>query len=375
MSRGKAITVAVVVAFVATAPALAAKKVAKTRQALQDALDEELGLTRRNVDVHKAIEMLDRERASVRYTAAVLDDASRESVRRLRAYHRVREPRKRNASERARALYKMARGGAARLAFDDTDREDRLATGRSLQFVVRHDLEQLEAHRRSEERAEAELVAATRELQALAAATMVESMQEHVLVSAAHTFDAKLQHTTQARRKATWRTDKTGRRSNRVLMRLVRANRIELEKLRGLDGAAKLVRPVPGRVVGGFGEQRDPVLKVPVVRNGVELRARVNYEVRAMAPGRVVLVEQLPGYENVVVLDHGAGQYSLTGRLWRLRVQEGDDVEGGTVLGRVAPKGTDDGLGSTVYVELRHGEKPIDPTRQIRRARKRKEIE
>jgi septal ring factor EnvC (AmiA/AmiB activator) len=70
----------------------------------------------------------------------------------------------------------------------------------------------------------------------------------------------------------------------------------------------------------------------------------------------------------VVVIDHGAGQYSLTARLWRVELQEGQQVEAGAIVGRVAPKGIDDGLGTTVYIELRHGEKPIDPTPYLVRA-------
>jgi septal ring factor EnvC (AmiA/AmiB activator) len=92
-----------------------------------------------------------------------------------------------------------------------------------------------------------------------------------------------------------------------------------------------------------------------------------------MADGRVVMVTALPGFENVVVLDHGGGQYTLTARLWDIGVEEGQELEGGDLLGRVAAKPLDDGLGSTVYIELRHGEKPVDPTQYLKRARRRDE--
>ena len=103
-----------------------------------------------------------------------------------------------------------------------------------------------------------------------------------------------------------------------------------------------------------------------MVRNGVELAARRDEEVRAPAAGRVVMVAELPGFEQVVVIDHGAQRLSMLGRLWKLTVAEGDDVEAGAALGRVAPKALDDGLGTTAYLELRHGDKPVDPAPRLK---------
>ena len=116
-----------------------------------------------------------------------------------------------------------------------------------------------------------------------------------------------------------------------------------------------------GRVVGTFGEYVDPVLKLPMVRNGIELAARRDEDVRAPADGEVVMVATLPGFEEVVVIEHAAGQMSMIGRLWKTVVEEGDTVEAGQVIAEAAPKIVDDGLGTTVYFELRQGEGPVDP--------------
>lgn len=338
--------------------------------ALAGALRRELGLTRSAAEIQRGLEALDRERASVDYTTVVLDHASRESVRRLRAYDEVARAREDDARARARALYKLARGGAARLVFEDdaTSSSDRVLRGRALRRVVRHDLDELAVHRRASRRATAEMVAAARELQALGALKLVETMQDHVLQTAGQAIDPALKEAHRQRRRHTRKASDRQRRVNAELLALVRRNWDELEHLQGLDGAAELVRPVPGPVTGGFGTYTDPVSSLPMNRNGVELRARRNAGVRAMAAGRVVLVSSMPGFQQVVVVEHGGGQYSLTGRLWRVTVAEGDAVEAGDPLGRVAPKAIDDGLGPTVYVELRHGERPVDPTPYLERA-------
>ncbi len=343
---------------------------------LSDLLQRELRLTRGASDLSRALTELDRERASLEYTVAVLDHASSESMRRLDAYRRVRGDRQRTVEARARALYALSRGGISRLVFEDrvdptAERatDDRITRGRLLSFVVRNDLRELQIHRRAEQRASTELVAASREIQALAAVTMIHAMTEDVLVAADRHFDDALDATTRDRRALQRKASGNALRRNRQLLSLVYDNWRELRELEGLDRAEHLVRPVRGPVVGNFGLYQDRVLRLPMSRNGVELKAVRGERVRALADGRVVLVAELPGFEQVVVVDHGGGQYALLGRLWQVEVTEGQEIRAGDTIARVAPKTLDDGLGTTLYVELRHGEKPIDPTPYLRRTR------
>jgi septal ring factor EnvC (AmiA/AmiB activator) len=52
--------------------------------------------------------------------------------------------------------------------------------------------------------------------------------------------------------------------------------------------------------------------------------------------------------------------------LLAVAVEEGDELDAGALLGRAGPKAIDDGLGTSVYVELRHGQRPIDPAPWLR---------
>lgn len=375
MRRSVALLIVPALALLAAWP-VHAKPWRKTSAALETVLRKELGLTQTQAELHRALTILDRERSSLEYTTTVLDHAGKESMRKLVAYRSVRVGREQAARDRGRSLYKLARGGVARLAFEgldkeaETDSSARIVRGRMLRFLVQHDLEELAIHRRAELRASGELVAASRELQSLAAITTVQTMQEQVLAGAQEALDPELRNTIRKRRRVARRADDKANRANRALLSMVKSNWRELRSLRGLDGAASLVRPVRGKAVGQFGEYEDKVLRLPMVRNGVELAVRRNERVKAMADGRVVLVTKLPGYEDVVVIDHGGGQYTLTARVWEIEVAEGDEIEAGDVIARAAPKSVDDGLGRTIYVELRHGEKPIDPTPYLRRSRR-----
>lgn len=341
---------------------------------VQTLLRHELELTREATRAHRDRVTLDRARASLGYTTRVLDHASEESLRRLASYRTRREARETHARARARALYKLARGGVARLLFEGLEPEGastaRVTLGRALRSLVRADAKLLATYRTAERRAQAELVTAAREQQELAALTMVQAMQEHVLLGIEAALDPELARVGARRRRAIDAAAASGGIfPHRDELAALRRSQQELASFRGLRGEPRLVRPVSGGIVARFGEHLDPVYRIPVLRNGVELRARGNETVRAFAEGRVALVGELPGYAHVVVLDHGEGQYSLTGRLWGVTVEEGQTVKRGQVLGRVAPKTIDDGLGRTVYFEVRHGEQPVDPAPYLRRAK------
>lgn len=337
-------------------------------------LDRELALTRIAADTQRDLDALDRARAGLAYTSEVLDHASEETLRRIASYRERRLPREARVKARARALYKLTRGGMARLVFETLEDPQRAAErgarGALLHGLLRADRASMADYVRSEQRALQELAEATRERQAVDALGMIQVMQEQWLVGLEAEIDPMLARVHAERRRVEQKAaERQGWVPPKALMNALHRNQRELRALRGALGGIDLTRPAHGRVVAPFGESLDPVYRIPVIRRGVELRARRNEPVRALAAGRVALVSELPGYGRVVVLDHGGGQYSLTGRLWSLTVAEGDEVESGRVLGKAAPKAMDDGLGPSVYLEIRHGEKPIDPAPFLRRAR------
>jgi murein DD-endopeptidase MepM/ murein hydrolase activator NlpD len=349
---------------------------AEKRAALRDAAEHELELTETANALERGQAALERERESLDWASELLEQRGRESLRKLATYSEHRVEREAQTTVRARQLYKLARGGGMLEAMFEDGADGRLtpsqrsARGRTLRRVIDQDLELLRVHADAETRAADELLTATRELDALMVLDSVGRMQAEALALTGAQLDPELAAAYEQRRKL----QKRGRkgRAERQLLRTVERERRNLQRHRGLDLLEEdaLMRPVDGRVVGGFGEYRDRVLQVPMTRNGVELAGAPNDPVRAIAPGEIVLVGALPGFERVVVIDHGGGYLSLTARLLSVVVSEGDDVEAGTVLGRVGAKAVPDGLGTTVYLEIRHGQRPIDPAQYLRSRRR-----
>jgi septal ring factor EnvC (AmiA/AmiB activator) len=328
------------------------------------ALEAELGLTRQATELEQAMVGLEREQAGAEHGASVLEHAGRQSLLQLEAYRQGREVRERLVRQRARALVKVARGGLARIVLEDLGEAEpsteRLSRGRDLRWLVRHDLRELSAYQRAEQRAGAERLSAERRLQALSVLATVHDVQGELLAEARTATVPALERAGSTRQQLWVGVSATAEDRRRLAEVTAGQEQLRAVRREGADG--RLVRPVQGATVGRFGAYTDPILRLPMVRNGVELAARRDEEVRAPAAGRVVMVAELPGFEQVVVLDHGAQELTMLGRLWKLTVVEGDEVEAGEAIGRVAPKALDDGLGTTAYMELRHGDRPMDPT-------------
>jgi septal ring factor EnvC (AmiA/AmiB activator) len=119
-------------------------------------------------------------------------------------------------------------------------------------------------------------------------------------------------------------------------------------------------RPVAGRIRAGFGRQIDPEFKTATLRTGVEIEAPAGAPVQAIAPGRVLFAGWFRGYGQMVIVDHGGGDLSVSGYLDEVHVAAGDSVAAGQPIGAVGETGSASGPG--LYFEIRHDGKAVDPT-------------
>lgn len=128
---------------------------------------------------------------------------------------------------------------------------------------------------------------------------------------------------------------------------------------RGLFGSGvKLVAPVKGEVVQRFGKVRLASFKDVLFSKGIEFSAKENDDVHAVLGGTVAYSGNLPGYDTVVIVDHGARSYSLYGRLGSALVKKGQVIGPDEVLGTTSAA---DKRGRNFYFEVRRSGKPVDP--------------
>ncbi|MDH4246428.1 MAG: peptidoglycan DD-metalloendopeptidase family protein [Deltaproteobacteria bacterium] len=128
-----------------------------------------------------------------------------------------------------------------------------------------------------------------------------------------------------------------------------------------IQGALPL--PAKGTLVAGFGEQ-DPRYDLKKFQRGIVLRVAEKAPVSAVTGGTVVHAGPFRGYQNLVVLDHGGGLFTVYGHMEDLKVERGQILAAGAVLGHAAlpaPEG-----GYDLYFEIRYQGTPEDPAKWLR---------
>lgn len=116
----------------------------------------------------------------------------------------------------------------------------------------------------------------------------------------------------------------------------------------------KLSKPVDGTVQVGFGE-----LHGDVPNKGILFKA-TNSNIYSISVGEVLYVGTLPGFGQMVVVDHGDNYVSIYAGILP-RVIKGQHLVSGQVIGDSGYKANQPMGG--VYFELRHFGKPVNPSK------------
>jgi len=112
----------------------------------------------------------------------------------------------------------------------------------------------------------------------------------------------------------------------------------------------KLLPPLQGSILSQFKERG---------QNGIEIRAPMDAEVRAILPGKVLYADWFKGFGNMVIIDHGDHTFTVSAYCSRLLKKEGETVSQGETIARVGSAGSL--KGPCLYFEIRHRGKPQDP--------------
>lgn len=120
----------------------------------------------------------------------------------------------------------------------------------------------------------------------------------------------------------------------------------------------KLVWPVSGKVLHRYGQPRVNGQKIKW--KGVFVSAERSTEVRAVAYGRVVYADWLPGHGLITILDHGDNYLSLYANSEMLFKEVGAWVQSGEVIATVGDSGGNKNTG--LYFEIRRGKTAMNPT-------------
>lgn len=112
----------------------------------------------------------------------------------------------------------------------------------------------------------------------------------------------------------------------------------------------KLILPVQGKVLSLFRERG---------QSGIEIKAPMGAEIRAVLPGKVLYADWFKGFGNIVIIDHGDHIFTVSGYCSEILKKVGDVVSQGETIALVGSAGSL--KGPCLYFEIRHQGKPQDP--------------
>lgn len=124
--------------------------------------------------------------------------------------------------------------------------------------------------------------------------------------------------------------------------------------------AMPFVYPVMGtRLSSDYGMRKHPVHKVKRHHHGIDLAAPVSSPIRAIAAGRVMYADPYGSYGRLVVIQHSNGLTSHYGHCHDLKVNPGQAVRAGEIIGTVGNTGQS--TGPHLHFEVRVNGEPRNP--------------
>jgi septal ring factor EnvC (AmiA/AmiB activator) len=88
-----------------------------------------------------------------------------------------------------------------------------------------------------------------------------------------------------------------------------------------------------GSIAARFGNQQHPTLKTITQNTGIDIAVKAGSSVTTVADGEVTTIWWLPGYGNLVIVDHYSGFRTVYAHLSEITVSEGQKVKEGEQIG------------------------------------------
>ena len=262
-------------------------------------------------------------------------------------------------------VYKRGRSGYARMIFGATDLRDFARATRAVAALATINERRISEHRRT-------MQELTAERQALEQSTAQLRVREGEARAARVAADRAVADVAAHIARIDSRRDLTAQyvgelqvAYDRVQTQLTAASSgrtREAVSIPLLPFRGSLEWPAPGRLAGRFGQATER-LGGTAVRNGIEIAVPENTPVRAVHGGTVGSAGPFIGFGNLVIIEHGANNFSLYGYLGTVSVERGATVDAGAELGRSgsAPAGP-----PALYFEMRIDGRSVDPVQWLK---------
>lgn len=86
-------------------------------------------------------------------------------------------------------------------------------------------------------------------------------------------------------------------------------------------------------ILNGYGSYKNPATGTTLDNPGVDIKTKTGSSVQSVAAGTVSSVQWLPGFNSLVIIDHGNGVRTVYANLASVNVSSGSSVQQGAILG------------------------------------------
>ena len=305
------------------------------------------------------IEMLRADEELRGATTRVRDAEGRIAVHttRLQSYQSSMEERKRRMSLRLQAMYRFRHRGFLPLLFSTSSPHELLRNARYLWWIVRGDDQML-----------SDWMAAI--AQEVAIVRAVQEEKSRLLEAAGESFTRReaLETLRDERRSLIKTIQSSNRRKVRKLLLEGRDPKLDVQMdLRQEEAPEEPpvddVGPYPDFALS---KGRLPMPAMGTVQagdRGIDILAKEGSDIKAVHPGQVSRLMQINGYGLVVIVNHNGGWHTVYTHAQEFKVQQGETVRAGQVLGTVGQTGSLDG--PRLHFEVRNGREAEDPVKWL----------
>ncbi len=342
-------------------------RIERAQKDLQHKKRSELNLSRELALVRRTLKDIDRQLRRLKKEVGTIDQQLRHQEQQIAKSRRAAATVTEQLKRRLVALYKEGDVGPLKILFSADSVTAMVQQYQYLSRVLEHDKELLEEYRHVIEQRKRQL-AELESLKKKKLAALDKVKQQRQVADKGRRLQARLLQKARSEKKQL-ATELAQLKSNAArLQTLVKRLETSAQSVSGRGagsfavGRGKLAWPVAGRVIIGFGQQKDQKLGTYYESNGIEIATPPGSPVRAVAAGKVVFADYFKGYGNLYILSHPGGYHTLYAQLKQMVKQAGDRVSAGDLLGKSGL----DGRGS-IYFEIRSKGSPVNPLAWLKR--------
>ncbi|MDX2495391.1 MAG: peptidoglycan DD-metalloendopeptidase family protein [Desulfuromusa sp.] len=342
-------------------------RIDRAETALQNKQRSELNLSRELALIKKTLEQINRRVAELKKTLKTLrgkiDQQQKNVIESRRGVKKVGA----RLEKRLVALYKEGETGPLKILFSADSPTEMVQQYHYLTKVLQYDKELLEEYQQAIQVQKQQLLT-LESLEEQKSKLLATEQQQQLISDKGQRLQGRLLKQARTDKKKLSQELVQLKENASRLKALI--NKLERETVPVIGpvagdfavGRGKLGWPVNGRVVIGFGQQKDVKLGTYYESNGIEIATPPGNPIRAVAAGKIVYADYFKGYGNLFILSHPGGYHTLYAQTDRMQKKLGSQVSAGDLLGYSGLAGRD-----SIYFEIRSNGSPVNPLSWLKR--------